>query len=131
MTNERAKLLGIRAELVGVLGWRDKLLAPTSAAEDLTALQRTKAIEWVLDHSDRPLTPVEIWHSFQDGGQSDRKDFVQVSTNSLAHRGRIEQLGDGRYRSKKTGSWWMVGCAAGGAASTALMTRPSSGPQRA
>ncbi len=97
MTIERAELIGIRAELVGVLGRLDKLLAPTPAAEDLTSLQRTKAIEWVLDHSDRPLTPVEIWQAFQDGGRSDRKDLVQVATNNLAHRGRIKQLGDGRY----------------------------------
>ena len=103
MTVNRAELLGIRADLASVLGRLNELLAPDPAPDDLTPLPRTKAIEWVLDNSGRSLTPVEIWKVLHDGGRTDRKDLVQVATNNLAHRGRIEQLGDGRYCSKRPG----------------------------
>jgi len=66
-------------------------------ANDLVALDRTKAIEWVLGQAKDPMRPVEIWAELLRYGRNDTKMEVQVTTFDLWHRGRIGKIGRGVY----------------------------------
>jgi hypothetical protein len=71
---------------------------------DITRLERTKAIEWVLENNDGAMRPVEIWAEFIRLGRNDPKIEVQVTTFDLWQRDRIGKLGRGQYVSKSMSS---------------------------
>ena len=98
-------LQAVRTELLTVLGRVERLIdvcseegdAPTR--RDLTSIQyRTEAIERVLEESGEDMSPVEVWKVLTAAGRDDPKDEVQVTTNDLWHRGRIDRVARGRYK---------------------------------
>lgn len=92
-----------------MLGRVDALIAdlepPTATREgqDLLALPRTRAIEWVLARRGEGMRPVEIWAELRNLGRDDPKMEVQVTTYDLWQRGRIERLDRGVYRAAAKG----------------------------
>lgn len=100
-----ADLRAIRADLLAALERVDGLI--TAAQETapatqpaVTDLPRTKAIEWVLDHRDEAMRPVEIWAELRTLGRDDPKMEIQVTTFDLWQRGRIGKIGRGQYIAK-------------------------------
>lgn len=95
-------LRALRVDAVRLLTELDRLIAassePASSGVDITGLQRTKAIEWVLEETGETMRPVEIWKVLQNHDRSDPKMEVQVTTFDLAERNRIEKVGRGQYR---------------------------------
>lgn len=96
------ELLALRNTLTTAVGQVDALLGAHSAAdgpgEDLTGLDRTVAIERVLEERGAPMRPVEIWAALQRAGRSgDPKMEVQVTTYDLWKRDRIDKVGRGQY----------------------------------
>jgi hypothetical protein len=64
----------------------------------VTALPRTKAIEWILEHRGEPMRPVQIWSALRELGRDDPKTEIQVTTYDLWQRGRIGKVDRGLYR---------------------------------
>ena len=93
----------IRTDLVSLLSRVDQLIEVQVAGQpkpkiDITGLQRTKAIEWVLEDCGEVMRPIEIWRELQAHGRNDPKMEVQVTTYDLAERRRIEKVGRGQYK---------------------------------
>jgi hypothetical protein len=66
--------------------------------QEVVALPRTRAIEWVLSRRGEGMRPVQIWAELRALGRDDPKMEVQVTTYDLWQRGRIERLDRGVYR---------------------------------
>ena len=100
------ELQTIRIDITAALTRVDELLASMrqehpgagSPSVDVTALPRTRAIEWALVQQGAPLRPVEIWAALRAAGRDDPKMEVQVTTYDLWQRGRIEKVERGLYR---------------------------------
>jgi hypothetical protein len=100
------ELLALRSDLTAALTRVDDLVASArqehpgavSPSVDVTALPRTRAIEWALAQRSAPLRPVEIWAVLRAAGRDDPKMEVQVTTYDLWQRGRIEKVERGLYR---------------------------------
>ena len=94
------ELQTIRIDITAALTRVDDLLASMrqehpgagSPSVDVTALPRTRAIEWALTQQVGPLRPVEIWAVLRAAGRDDPKMEVQVTTYDLWQRGRIEKV---------------------------------------
>src|SRR5690348_16278648 len=103
-----AELQGIRSDLLAVLDRVDSAIAAAGPvldfAVDITGLERTKAIEWVLDQRGEVMRPVEIWAELTRLGRNDPKMEVQVTTFDLWQRGRIGKIGRGQYIAKSATS---------------------------
>lgn len=101
-----SELQAIRSELLTTLDRVDALIgaaepAAVAAEPDITALDRTKAIEWILKHNDGPMRPVEIWAELQRRGRKDASKMeVQVTTFDLWQRDRIGKISRGQYIAK-------------------------------
>jgi hypothetical protein len=96
----------LRSELMATLARVERMIErlspPTPAVSaDVTALPRTRAIEWILDQEGTVMRPIEIWSALQHVGRSDPKMEIQVTTYDLWERGRIERVGRGLYRSHR------------------------------
>ena len=99
------ELQAIRSDLIALVGRFDRFIEATAKPRPgkrvvLTSLERTKAIEWVLQDSGQAMSPVQIWKVLQDAGRDDPKMQVQVTTNDLWHRGRIDRVSRGLYKAK-------------------------------
>lgn len=99
------ELQAIRSDLIALVSRFDRFIEATAKSKPgkrvvLTSLERTKAIEWVLQDSGRTMGPVQIWKVLQDAGRDDPKMQVQVTTNDLWHRGRIDRVSRGLYKAK-------------------------------
>jgi hypothetical protein len=97
-----AELRAIRIGLLAALERVDRLISASQANEekpsiDLIKLERTKAIEWVLQQSGEAMRPVEIWAELHRFGRDDPKMEVQVTTFDLWQRQRIGKVGRGQY----------------------------------
>ena len=96
-----AELQGIRSGLLALLDRVDNLIvaaSPAPASEfDITGIERTKAIEWVLGSHEGAMRPVEIWAELIRLGRNDPKMEVQVTTFDLWQRGRIGKVSRGQY----------------------------------
>jgi hypothetical protein len=93
--------------LLTALGRVDRLLhaglpAESEPSGDITRLERTKAIEWVLERNGMAMRPVEIWAELNRLGRGDPKMEVQVTTFDLWKRDRIGKVGRGQYVTHKT-----------------------------
>lgn len=66
-------------------------------ATDITGLERTNAIEWVLNNANGAMRPIEIWAELTRLGRNDPKMEVQVTTFDPWERKRIGKLGRGQY----------------------------------
>lgn len=100
-----SELRAIRSGLMDALKRVDGLIeasTPTAAPAqvDVLTLDRTKAIEWVLEQSGKVMRPVDIWAELQRLGRNDPKMEVQVTTYDLWHRKRIDKIGRGQYIAK-------------------------------
>ncbi|WP_157746631.1 hypothetical protein [Micromonospora inositola] len=103
------ELQSVRSDVLAALNRIDALIAGLSSPsredgvqaqrEEVAALPRTKAIEWVLARSGEPMRPVEIWAELQALGRDDPKMEIQVTTYDLWQRGRIGKVGRGLYQS--------------------------------
>lgn len=96
------ELQALRAQLAAALERVDALLLAEAPSKiktsfDVTAIDRTKAIEWVLEQSGEAMRPVEIWAELQRLGRNDPKMEVQVTTFDLWQRQRIGKVGRGQY----------------------------------
>jgi hypothetical protein len=98
-------LQAVRTELMTVLGRVERLIATCaetggqSAKRDLASIPyRTEAIERVLEDNGGDMSPVEIWKVLTAAGRDDPKMEIQVTTNDLWHRGRIDRIARGRYK---------------------------------
>lgn len=101
-----ANLQALRSDLLAALERVELLLElfapkPATSEDDLVRFERTKAIERVLADRGRPMRPIEIWAELRRSGRDDPKMEVQVTTNDLWHRGRIDRLSRGLYSAKK------------------------------
>ncbi len=104
-----AELQTIRSNMLAALSGIDALIAALSTPsrkdsvqaqrDEVTAMPRTKAIEWVLARSGEPMRPVGIWDELRKLGRDDPKMEVQVTTYDLWQRGRIGKVGRGLYQS--------------------------------
>ena len=100
------ELQTIRIDIKAALTRVDDLLASmrqehpgaSSPSVDVTALPRTRAVEWALAQQGGPLRPVENWAVLRAAGRDDPKMEVQVTTYDLWQRGRIEKVERGLYR---------------------------------
>lgn len=103
-----SELQGIRSDLLAALGRVDNAIAAADPVPrrgiDITGLERTKAIEWVLARKNGPMRPVEIWAELNRLGRNDPKMEVQVTTFDLWHRDRIGKIGRGQYITKSVTS---------------------------
>ncbi|MEQ7008339.1 hypothetical protein ABN028_19380 [Actinopolymorpha sp. B17G11] len=99
---ELEDLQAIKAELATTLARLERLIGDMGSAGDETAdvasLERTRAIEWVLERHGQPMRPIEIWSELQALGRNDPKMEVQVTTYDLWKRERIEKVSRGLYR---------------------------------
>lgn len=103
-TNE---LQAIRTGLIAALERVDGLLDAASSSRsrqapkvDVVDLERTKAIEWVLNQRGEAMRPIEIWAELRRQGRDDPKMEVQVTTFDLWRRDRIGKVGRGLYIAK-------------------------------
>jgi hypothetical protein len=99
------ELQAIRSDLIALVGRFDRFIEATAKSKPgkrvgLTGLERTKAIERVLQDSGQAMSPVQIWRVLQDAGRDDPKMQVQVTTNDLWHRDRIGRVSRGLYTAK-------------------------------
>jgi hypothetical protein len=96
----------LRVTLLSAVARIDRMLdrpePPTRSGGSLVTLERTKAIERVLEESGEVMRPVEIWSALRDAGRNDPKMEVQVTTYDLWQRDRIEKVGRGQYRAATT-----------------------------
>jgi hypothetical protein len=100
-----SELRAIRSNLVAALKLVDTLLEGTPKSNnkptlDITKLERTKAIEWVLTANGGVMRPIEIWAELTRLGRHDPKMEVQVTTFDLWDRKRIDKVGRGQYKAK-------------------------------
>ena len=101
-------LQAIRTDLMTVLGRVEQLIDVSTETGDhpskidLTSIPRTEAIEHVLEDHGGDMGPVEIWKVLRAAGRNDPKMQVQVTTNDLWHRGRIDRIAPGRYKAFPT-----------------------------
>ncbi len=102
------ELRAIRSDLITLVHRVDSLIeaadkSKSSKKVDLINMQRTKAIEWVLEHNGGIMRPIQIWSALVAAGRDDPKMEVQVTTFDLWQRGRIAKEGRGQYRTKPKG----------------------------
>ncbi len=103
--NPDDELQAIRSDLIALVSRFDRFIEATAKPKPgkrvgLTGLERTKAIERVLQDSGQAMSPVQIWKVLQDAGRDDPKMQIQVSTNDLWHRDRIGRVSRGLYTAK-------------------------------
>lgn len=95
----------IRGDLIAVIRRLDSLIEATNdskpyKADDLVSMERTKAIERVLEDHGGTMRPVQIWAALTAAGRNDPKMQVQATTFDLWRRGRIIKEGRGQYRAQ-------------------------------
>ena len=101
-------LLAIRSDLIAIVRRVDSLIETIDEAvspkADLINMDRTKAIEKVLEDNGGIMRPVEIWSALVQAGRHDPKMEVQATTFDLWRRGRIGKRGRGEYLANPSGS---------------------------
>lgn len=100
-------LRAVRTDLMTVLGRVERLIeasiepsTPPTKIDLASIRYRTEAIERVLEDSGDAMSPVEIWKVLTAAGRNDPKMEIQVTTNDLWHRGRIDRIARGQYKAK-------------------------------
>lgn len=66
-------------------------------SQDVVAMSRTRAVEWVLGNHDGPMRPVEIWTELRRLGRNDPEADVGVTAYDLSQRGLIKRVARGIY----------------------------------
>lgn len=102
--SDRDQLQAVRIDLIaalerveGLLHAADNIGSGQVRDVDIIGLDRTKAIEWVLNRRGEAMRPIEIWAELRRQGRDDPKMEVQVTTFDLWKRDRIGKVGRGLY----------------------------------
>jgi hypothetical protein len=97
------ELRAIRSDLITLVRRVDSLIESANKSKpptvlDLISMERTRAIEWVLEDNGGIMRPIQIWSALVAAGRNDPKMEVQVTTFDLWKRGRIAKEGRGEYK---------------------------------
>lgn len=69
----------------------------TPVPQNIVAMPRTRAVEWILRHHDGPMRPVEIWMELRRLGRDDPKEEISVTAHYLSKRGLARRAARGFY----------------------------------